>query len=71
MGALPREISAIVDISEKSAEVILPRVTEPGLLKPTPGSLTTWEGPNIKSCPDSLWNRKDSHSLEGQERKVL
>ena len=49
---LPREISAAVDALEKSAEVIVPRVTSEDCLYHTLYGLTTWEGLNIKSRPD-------------------
>jgi len=49
---LPREISISVDGIEKSAEVIVPRVTSEDCEYQNLYGLTTWEGPNIKSRLD-------------------
>jgi len=49
---LPGEISETVDISEKSAEVIVPGVTSEDCEYHTLEGLTTWEGLNIKSRLD-------------------
>ena len=49
---LPREISVSVNDSEKSADVIVPRVTSADCSYHTRYGLTTWEGLNIKSRLD-------------------
>jgi len=50
--SLPGELSESVDLFEKSAEVIVPKVTSEDCEYHTLDGLTTWEGLNIKSRLD-------------------